>query len=166
MMPLVSAAPGRARTTLARLTRLARWTRWIVCGGLCAMVSACTGTNAGLITVSGPSNVATSLVVKLSSHDGLHTSRFTVPMVAAGPLTLPKTIAVTFPSTVGGYLDVHVDGIMGGNVVAVGDGFSTTPVVKGGVTQMAVELIATGQAAPLDGGVDAGGAAMDLTTRD
>ena len=126
-----------------------------------AGLSACTGTDAGLITVTGPSGIAASLVVQIGSHDGKHSSNFTVPATEGAPLTLPKTIAITFPSSVVGYLDVHVDGTLGGKVVAAGDGFSTTPVVKGGVTQIAVELTATGPVVGPDGG-----AAMDLASHD
>lgn len=110
----------------------------------------CSGTDAALITVTGTVTGVYHLDVALKTQNGLHMESVSTPMPEGAALTWPKTLSLTFPSTVAGYLLVHVDGKVGSTTVAKGDGFAA--IAKGDVTQVTVPLTPFVDTTPTDMG--------------
>ena len=113
-------------------------------GALVALVvsfAGCTGTDAGLLTVTGDAALGVhQLVIGLRVQGGTQMDQITAPATDAGPLKLPATVSFTVPSDVKGYLLVHVDGMNGTTRVAAGDGYSSQAIKSGSVTSVAVTL--------------------------
>ena len=119
------------------------------------LTAGCTGNSAAVITVTGDGFSLATLEFSDPVPRRQAPDRFTVPVKdALIPFKLPKTVSVTFPSSVGSYLDVCVDGRLADKLVATGEGFSMSPIVKGGITEVTVPLTLGPQ-----GGVGCGGAA-------
>lgn len=127
------------------------------------LASGCTGTNAAVLTVTrGPVGLVRQLAVHINSHDGKHSDDFVVPATEGEPLVFPRTVSLTFPSTVKTWLDVRVEGRAGGVTVAEGEGFSSTSILAGEVTRIDVELEAV-SVTPAD---DMAGSQPDLAQPD
>ena len=104
-------------------------------------LGACSGDNAGVITVTGTAGGVLHLDIHIATHNKQHTATLSVPASEGMPLVFPTTVSITFPSGLGSsYLDACVEGKAGAMTMAKGSNFAQ--IVEGGVTEIMVPLMA------------------------
>jgi hypothetical protein len=126
--------------------------RFVVAVAVAGLAAAgCTGDrSAALLTINSDSRSVLHLEIQLRTHDGVHSDSLTEPPLEGIPLLFPKTVSLTFPSSVTGYLDVHVDGKRGADRLVAGDAYQK--IEKGGVTRVDVQLDPVPPGTPYDAG--------------
>lgn len=143
------------------MTRISSdWTRAVRLHARLAVVAAsllaggCGGsTDAALLTIAG--SVALDVRqfdVLLELNEMAPMDHVTAPALpAASGIKLPATLSLTFPASLRGYIDVHVEARDATHVIAVANGFNRDAIVKGTVTHIDVTLAAVVPAS-MDGG--------------
>ena len=116
-------------------------------------LAGCGGTDAGLITINGPSGLSVKHF-EISFVDEPKMDAVIAPMMEGAAVKLPAKVSFTFPGGIRGYIKVHVDAYVGGTKTGTGDGFNM--VVKAGVTPIDVTLAPFTPPPPTDGGTPNG----------